>query len=443
MKPIKVFLLTIVLLFTGFLVHEAFASSKDKQKDKGFFGNAVTEEINITLAGKSGMEIRLEHSFGDIDIRPGENNTIYIKGEKRVTVKDSGITEEFLKQMELEIIERPGKVTIKTNYPDDKYKEKAKNFSISYTIKIPSDVQLSVNNSFGKIDIRDVSGEFTISNGFGSMTAYNLKGNLQLNNKFGSTTAEIIMGNAEISNEHGSLDINQVDGDLRAQSKFGSIKVHTISGDTIVSGGHGAIDCSKISGSAEITNSFGSVDCIDIGGKTFVRNSHAPVTVKDIRDETSVITSFGKASIYNIKGNLMVENQHAAVEVEVIHGNAEINTSFGSANIDQVDGDVVVINQHGSITVTNILQTPTDKRRRVRLNTSFSPIKLSVPGTLSAEVSAQTSQGNFKCDFPLYVNMQNVDLSSISDQKIFGKIGDGKDLIELEGSHANIYLEKY
>ena len=444
MKTKAFMLITILTLtVTGLFTDQAGASSKNKPIGNGILGKAVTEKIELTIPGKQGMEINLEHSFGDIDIRPGQDSRIYINGEKLLIVKDKGITEEFLKEMNLEVIERPGKVTIKTHYPDNKkLKKKVKNFSISYTIEIPSGVQLSVKSSFGQIDVRNVSGEFSIINKFGSMTAFNLDGETTLNNQFGSIDADEINGNANITTGHSSMNIDHIEGDLIAEGKFGSITVKNVSGTAKISGGHGAIDCSTVSGDTDITNSFGPVTCSDIGGELIVRNSHSKVYVENIRNNTSITTGFGKVTAINIDGDLEVENQHSSVEAEIIHGNVDIHTSFGSVNVDQVDGDVIVNNQHSSITVKNVLQKEMNRKRSIRLKTSFGSIKLYVPDDLSAQITAHTSQGTFKCGFPLMVNMQNVDVSSSSTQNISGTVGDGRDSIELEGSNGNIYLEK-
>jgi len=436
------FITILTLTVTGLFTDQAGASSKNKPMSNGILGKAVTEKIEMTISGKSGMEIRLEHSFGNIDIRPGQDSRIYISGEKQLTVKDRRITEEFLQEMKLEVIERPDKVIIKTHYPDDRLKKKVKNFSISYTIEIPSNVQLSVKNSFGQIDVRDVSGEFSIINKFGGMTAFNLKGETTLNNEFGSIDADEIDGNANISTGHSSLNIDHINGDLVAEGKFGSITVKNISGKAKISGGHGKIDCSTVTGDTDITNSFGPVTCGDIGGELTVRNSHNKVYVEDIRNNTSITTGFGKVTATNIDGDLDVTNQHSSVEAEIIHGNVDVHTSFGSVNVDQVDGDVIVNNQHSSITVNNVLQKEMNRKRSIRLKTSFGAIKLYVPDNLSAQITAHTSQGKFKSGFPLMVNLQNIDVSSSSTQNISGTVGDGRDSIELEGSNGNIYLEK-
>ena len=432
----------IPLLVISILVIDGFYGNQVFSAGRNYTGKEATEKITMTLSGKPGMEIILEHSFGNITIRPGQDNRIYIDGEKRVTVKDERITDEFLNKMVLKIDEEPDKVKIITEYPDKNLKDKVKGFSISYTIEVPRDIIISVENSFGDIDINGVSKKITVTNSFGNLTALNLSGETSLTNKFGQIVAHDIAGPAEITNTHSSLDIGHITGNLTAETKFGPIRVNDVTGTVRISGGYGAVECSKISSSAEINNSFGTVTCSTINGETSIKNSHGTTTASDIKNNLTVETSFGRVKADNIQGNVRVENQHASVDLDLIRGNAEVNTSFSSVDIDQVDGNVIVTNQHGSITAQNILPNNTGSKRTVRLKTSHAPITVKVPETLSANITASTSFGKFKCAIPLNVNLGNIDVSSQNVQKISGSIGDGKDTIDLEASFADINVEK-
>ncbi|MFC1508255.1 DUF4097 domain-containing protein [Candidatus Omnitrophota bacterium] len=440
MKTLKV-LLTLLLILIGVFTEQSIANSSRNNAKKWIGAVPVTEQIDISVAGKPGMEIILEHSFGNIEIIKGRDDAIHISGEKTVTAKDDAVIKEFLSLMNLEVSDRPNRVKIVTEYPDNDLKKKVKSFTISYTIEIPSDVILSVENSFGSIDITGVSGEFDITNGYGKVTAAMLDGRTSLTNKFGAIKARQITGEAVITTAHSSLDIEQITGNLTAQTKFGKLTVNTVKGNGYITGGHGGVECTSISGDTEITNSHGSVICSAIGGNVRINNSHGRIDVKNMDSDVWAQTSFARVYAENVKGKLTVENQHGAVEAVFIDGGADIHTTFGSVQVDQIDGDVLVTNQHGSITAQNILLDTAGSKRNVRLKTSHASIKLRVPETFSANISASTTFGKFKCDFPLSMNLGDSELSG-SNQRLKGTVGDGNDTVELEATHSNIYVEK-
>ncbi|MCE5251124.1 DUF4097 domain-containing protein [bacterium] len=433
---IKLIITFLILAGYCLIVNNAMAS------ESNIPGTDFTEKITMTIPCKPGMEIILEHSFGNMDIRTGQDGRISIDGLKKITVKNTGIVDEFFKEMKLVVDEKPNRVTIKTEYPDKKYRDKVKNYSISYTIEVPRDIVLDVQNSFGNVDIQGVSEKISIKNGFGNLTANDLRGETVLTNKFGTLVAHNIDGNTLIRNEHSSLDIFHITGNLTAETKFGSIRIEDVAGTADISGGYGKVDCSKIMGNCDIKNSFGEVICTAVDGMTGITNGHGAITVSDIKNSLSVRSSFGRISAGNVRGDVRVDNQHAAVEIELVEGNAEVNNSFGAVNASHVGGNVIVVNQHGSITARGVLQKNTGSKRTVRLKTSHAPITLSVPESLSAKITASTSFGKFKCDMPVLVNFGKVDVSSSNNQNITGTIGDGRDTIELEASFADIRVEK-
>ena len=444
MKTSRVLLLWLLIVSAAYIFpDQATATSKNGSDVSGLLSKEVTEPIELTIAGASGMEIVLEHRFGHLDIRTGQSNRIYVKGEKKLTAKDSRITGEFLSGMRLIVTERPNRVKIVTEYPDDDdLREKVRNFSISYTIEVPPNVTLNAESSFGDIDIVDVSGTITISGGYGKITARTVNGDTSLKNKFGSIQASTITGNAIIANSHGSLDIGQINGNLRAETKFGSLTVNGVKGSAELANEHGRVTCSDISGDTGITTSFGLAECRIIGGRSTVYNSHGSVRVENVDHDVKITTSFGKVTANTIKGALTVENQHGSVEAEFVDGDADIRTTFGSVQVDRIGGNVQVTDQHGSITALNILQGASETKRTVRLKTSHASIRVAMPETFSATINVSTSFGKIKCDFPILMNLGNVGMTSSNRSQVNGTVGDGKDTLELEASFANITIEK-
>lgn len=404
-------------------------------QDRRLWGDYISEDINIKIPGKPGMTIRIEHSFGDIDVRTGVNNQISITGEKRVSSRDKELAREFLEKMEIKVEEKPDIVEIKTHYPDER--DRVKNFSISYKIEIPENIDLHAENSFGNIDLRSVSGKFLISNGFGKLAAEDLTGETTLKNKFGELTAETIKGDANIKNEHGSLNITNVTKDLTASNKFGEISVYNVKGTAIISGGHGKMTVEELGNKTELTNSFGSIICRDINGITEIHNSHGKIEAKDIQGNTRIENKFGAVKARTIKGGLHIENGHAPVNAEDILGNIEVINSFSPVNIENAGKNVIVKNRNGNITVKDILKKESSLERLVKLETSFGVARLTLSEHISARFEASTTFGKIDCDFPVYLES-----TSSKSLKISGKLGDGKDKIEIEGKNTSIYIKK-
>ena len=406
------------------------------KKEKRLWGNYISKNIDIKIPANPGMLIFIEHTFGNIDVRKGVNNQILITGEKRVSDDDNELAGEFLDKMKLDVEENGNTIRIKTNYPDE-YKNKIKNFSISYKIEIPEDIDLNLKNSFGNTDLKGISGRFSISNAFGKLSTEDLTGESQLKNKFGELTAENIKGETNINNSHGSIDIKNITGNLTAGTKFGKINIIQVKGTADITGGHGNITIDDIRDDAKLSNSFSSIKCSNIGGEAQISNSHGKVEALHINGNTKITNKFGSVNAENIKGNLLVENSHSPVEAKQISGNIDASNSFSPVTITNTTGDIIVSNSHGNITVKNVLEKESYDERLVKLETTFGVIRLNLPGNISAGIKASTTFGKIKCDFPVY--LENTSSNSL---KISAKLGDAKDNIELTGKNTSIYIEK-
>ena len=436
-KQHAVFGVILLILLAGLSTGYAEAMSKDDKNNAKLWGNYITEPINLTIPAQSGIDLDIKHSYGNITVRKGKSNNIIIKGEKRVSFKDDRIRDEYMKELRLDIEKNANRVSITTIYPGKKYERKIKNVSISYSIEVPENVTLNINNSFGDLDVEGLSGRFRITNGFGKLKARKLDGPVSLKNKFSPIHADSISGDAEITVEHGELIINNIDGNLISGGSFGAVKITAVKGDVTVRSQHGSQSLRNIGGKATVTNTHGSVSIDGVGGTTNVHNGHCKVIVYNIDSKATITNSFSEVDVRNVKGDVFVKNQHGRVKASDISGQAEIHTSFSSMNIENVGGNVTATNQHGEITARNILTAFSNEERQIKMNSSFGKINVWFPETLSSRLVASTSFGKLNCTFPLTMNLANV-----SDKKISGTIGNGNDYIELETSHGDIIINK-
>jgi len=422
-------------------VTESLVMMLENSQDRRLWGDYSSEKIDLTFDGKPGMTIRIDHRFGDIDVVKGANDKVKITGEKRVSARDKDIEKEFLDEMRLIVEERAGGLEIIAEYPeqherDRRFRKRIKNFGIMYTIEIPEKIDLEMENSFGGITLRSVSGTFNVRNGFGVLSADDLDGEIFLKNQFGALEAQDLKGNAEITNEHGELTIRTVSGSLEADNQFGEIRVEDIENSVEINGAHGSMIVKRIKGDAILTNSFGNISCSDVTGRVEIENNNARVEVFNAGKDVDIRNSFGRIKVVEIGGNLFIKNNNSAVQVEDIPGNVEISNSFGSVDIDGAGGDVIVTNRNGSINVMDILRDASNAKT-VRLETSFASIEVELPANVSARIDASTTFGNIRTDFPVMLEK-----SSINSQRISAKLGDALHTIELESTNASIRVIK-
>ena len=138
----------------------------------------------------------------------------------------------------------------------------------------------------------------------------------------------------------------------------------------------------------------------------------------------------------DIGGDLFIKNGHGSVQIEDINGDVEVTSTFAPVRVEDTIGDIIIMNKHGNITVEDIFKAVSSESKLIKLETSFGVIKLKLPADVSANLKASTTHGKIKCDFPVYLEK-----TSSNALKISGKLGEGKDRIELEGKNTSIYIK--
>ena len=142
--------------------------------------------------------------------------------------------------------------------------------------------------------------------------------------------------------------------------------------------------------------------------------------------------SYKSVNVKNLGGSLKVNGSNSSVIVDGLGGNADIVNSYKQVTLKRTGGSINVRGQNSSIEVYAIEKLPAQSR--IELITSYKPVTLALPEAANVKVSAYTSYGKIRSDFPVY-------LTGESDKSGKLELGDGSSLVRIETS-GNITLTK-
>ena len=114
-------------------------------------------------------------------------------------------------------------------------------------------------------------------------------------------------------------------------------------------------------------------------------------------------------------------------------GDADIVNSYKQVILKRTGGSIKVRGQNSSIEVYAIEKLP--KESQIELITSYKPVTLSLPDAANVKISAYTSYGKIRSDYPVYLNEDS------NKQQARVELGDGSILVRIETS-GNITLRK-
>lgn len=321
-------------------------------------------------------------------------------------------------------------------------------------------------NSFANIDLADNAGDVAVENTNGNVKVQNVTGALNIKDRFASVSAEQIGNGVTITNTNGTVNVSDATGAGRITNTFGDVIVHDVRGDLTVHNGNGKIDASNVNGMAELNTSFAEVQFYEIGGSLSVRANNAQIQGSKVKGSANIENSFGRVSATDIDGGVSILSRNGEVSVSHIRGaatlrtsfaavqasdigssltvdntngsvkannvqSAKVKTSFGGVVLEQVTGAIEVDNQNGAVDASN---NTNGGCRPIAIHTSFSPIRVHLSANPSYRISATTSFGKIRSDFPISVS------GLLSADVLNGTIGAGQCDLRLTNNNGSIEI---
>jgi hypothetical protein len=431
----------------------------------------VTRNFDRTVALPAGRQLRIESKFSEVKVRGASQRDVVIHAVIRTAAGSPSEAGDLANKVRIDVDQTPSGVSIRTVYPERAngwMGSRNASFSVSFDITYPESSPLEIRNEFGEVrvsncragsrivnahgalSVRDGKGiqnlenafgavevagnqgDVTVSNGNGAITVSDVSGRVNVKNRFGRITVTTAGQGATIVNNNGAITLTGSSGASTITNSFGAVTATGVRGNLTVRNSNGAIGAHNVTGSAWLTNSFGSITASEIGKSLEATGSNGAVQAKSVGGTATVRNSFGATTIEDA-GAVDVTTGNGAVKALGVRGAARVHGSFGGITIENVSGPVDASNSNGSVTVT---ANPASGCQPITLKTTFGPIKLALPSNANYNLSASTSFGGIRTDFPVAVSGQT------NSESIQGKIGSGGCELKITGSNGRVEILK-
>lgn len=215
--------------------------------------NGYEEERNLNLSGDGIGTLAIDAGAGSLDVT-GVSGTDEISVTATIFMPGRN-DEKARKKIESDLVltlDQQGNTAILKAYFEDKMFRFGDSPSVALVVRMPEDMNLSVDDGSGSIEIADISGDIEIEDGSGSITMSNVGGEIDIDDGSGSITAEVVGGDISIDDGSGGIRIDGVAGSVVIDDGSGSINVSDVEKDLIiVDDGSGGLNFSDIKGRVE------------------------------------------------------------------------------------------------------------------------------------------------------------------------------------------------
>ena len=188
----------------------------NKKKYEFVKKKSVNKSYNVSSSDK----LKIQNSFGSVEVRTWDKNEIKVDVEIEVTANTEAVAQRNIDRISVTDEKSGGVVSFKTNMKDiNNSKSEKSTMNINYTIFMPSNNPLSVTNEFGPTTIPDFKGEVELNSKFGSLTTGNLSNIKAINVEFGQANLANI-NSAPVNIKFSKAVVSKLSGNVKLNLEF-------------------------------------------------------------------------------------------------------------------------------------------------------------------------------------------------------------------------------
>jgi DUF4097 and DUF4098 domain-containing protein YvlB len=216
---------------------------------------------NFNVTGPILLE--LSNASGDVNIAGSADGKVHVRGE----VRASGFGFDNPQKRLDDTVSNPPIEQRGDTIRIGKEMSRMRNISITYTIQVPRDTEVSATVASGTQTIRGVRGPVKVQAASGSIRIEKIERDAQLSTLSGSVSATDIGSDIRVSSASGSVNVSNAKGDVRVNALGGVIRVFnpgarieadTASGEVEIQGAANDVKAHAVSGRVSVQGNPGA-----------------------------------------------------------------------------------------------------------------------------------------------------------------------------------------
>lgn len=241
---------------------DGIAGKRDVEKKK-----VIDKSYDV----KSTTRLNISNTFGKVHVNATSNRKITVNVEVISRKRNEEKAQETLDKVEINISETSGEISFQTNIKGKMNNHNSDDFEINYTVNLPSQNPLTLNNSFGESYIADRTGENDIKISYGDIRYGKLTGKSNLKMSFSDGSIEHFE-TGEIVAKYSDINIESM-GVVKLQQEFSDMNIGTASTIDLVSK-YGDVNIDEVQG-LKGTLSFSGFKLDRLGVEMDLKSSYA------------------------------------------------------------------------------------------------------------------------------------------------------------------------
>jgi hypothetical protein len=220
----------LVTLLLGMMSSISEAAVPFRKKE---FSKKIEKTFDISSDGK----VDLNNRYGQVTVKTWDQNKVEITIIITVSSKDEEAANETFDRIDIEFSNSANYVSAATHIESKSSSASwfnwivgnsysSDDYSIHYTVQMPSSNNLSVANKYGNTAVEDIEGDVDMTIKYGNVDMGNVGGDFSLDLGYGNATLGN-SGNADVTIKYGNFKMKNAN-DLRIESKYSKMKIEEV-----------------------------------------------------------------------------------------------------------------------------------------------------------------------------------------------------------------------
>jgi len=171
-------------------------------------------------------------------------------------------------------------------------------------VRVPSSINLDINDGSGHITISDMMSDVSIDDGSGNMHVTNITGAINMYDGSGHIELKNVDGAVNIKDGSGNIFVTQVGSTLDIVDGSGHVEAFHITGDISLDDGSGNIQLNDVTGNVKIDDGSGYIDVNHVSANVTISDGSGNISVTDSGSLTITEAGSGHVTINNILGDV-------------------------------------------------------------------------------------------------------------------------------------------
>ena len=462
--------LIINIIYMVLLFSIVVTATETKRLNKSF---KVEPNQRIEFQSISGSEIR---------VKTWDKNEVYVDILVKVQSSDKDFEKEYIE--ELDVIERRSDSDLIIEFVEtgseggwsfwDIFKLKF-NYYFSKDVKgeiyVPKSNSLEADFRYSKIQLEDMTGEFTLSGRANDLVLINCSNVREIDNNYGDIKLTNCGGELDLESRSSEIEIRSFEGPVKIFANYSNVTLADISqsvilksrsakhdidnvnGDLTVNSDYSEMKISNVKGFVEIQDRSEDVEIRNVGGLK-ADGPYTNFTIENITGTTGkeivIDNKSGRISIKNAVGNLVINDTYSNMDLSGIQGNIKLTSRSSTIDGNNLSGDWWSDTKYCKIRLRNVtVKNLKIENRSEPVNVDFlnipslvdiaceyGDVTISMPKGFSGEVNLLSRHGKINSDIPLRYDTDG------SLVKATEKVGSGSGSIKIETRSSDIEIRE-